>query len=356
MGQVVSQPPPSGRNFTTVYDHPTFAPHPTPAPPKLQFPDKTPLPGLGEVLFLPLNDITRLPLGYLNLLCATALPDTANLSIPACMRTLGEWTELVRRETDRHLYKFRSDPGEYENSEAYFRVLMMVTVLQLDCGVRYDADSLQRKTIESSREGFLHGLLTGDRMGTCANMPVLYAAVGRNLGYPIYLVPAKAHLFCRWADRQTGERFNIEGSGRGLNTLSDQHYAKWPRPITDKEIHHGIYLRNLDPIEELAAFMLTRGHCLDDKGHLLDAIVAYAHAHRLAPTDPMAMGFLLGALNKEIDLRQNKKLPCTYRQAEVFNRKDCPPLAKYTLDTRYMERIAGVNVDEPKPGRLALPN
>jgi hypothetical protein len=296
---------------------------------------------LGDALFLPLNDLARLSVGYLNLLCATMLRDTADLDIHTCMRTLGTWAERVRHETARHLYKFHNHSGEYENSEAYFRVLMMVTVLQQDCGVTYDPDSIGRRTFGSSREGFIHGLLTGDRRGTSANLPVLYAAVGRRLGYPVYLVAAKGHLFCRWHNARTGERFSVEASGRGLTTPPDRHYKTWPKPITESEVYHGIYLRNLDPTEELACFMATRGHCLDDKGHLLDAIVAYTHAHRLAPTDPMCMSFLLGALNKEIHLRQVGKIPCTYRQAEGFNPDDCPPLAKYTLDDRYTERIMG---------------
>ena len=97
-------------------------------------------------------------------------------------------------------------------------------------------------------------------------------------------------------------------------------------------------MRNMDPMEELADFMATRGHCLRDKGHVLDAIVCYAHAHRLAPCDPHYMSFLLGQLNHEIDLRRRKELPCTYRQAEIFKREDCPPLARYTLDDRFVER------------------
>lgn len=182
---------------------------------------------------------------------------------------------------------------------------------------------------------------------------MLYAAVGRSLGYPIYLVGAKGHFFCRWHSMKTGERFNIEGSGHGLNVFPDDYYKRWPRPITEQEVYHGIYLRNLEPVEEFAFFMATRGHCLRDKGHVLDAIVAYSHAHRLAPTDPVCMSFLLGMLNQEIVMRQEGKLPCSYRQAEIFNREDCPKLACYTIDERYTDRAAGVTIDQSKPGRMA---
>ena len=147
------------------------------------------------------------------------LPDTGELSIPQCMKTLGEWTAIVKRETERQLPRFHRGPADFENSEAYFRLLVMITVLQRDLGVKYNADSINMREFKDSREGFIHGLLTADKTGTCANMPVLYASIGRNLGYPIYLVAAKGHFFCRWHSVKTGERFNIEASGRGLNTF-----------------------------------------------------------------------------------------------------------------------------------------
>jgi hypothetical protein len=343
----------SDRKFITVYEHPVFAPHAVPPPPQLVTPSGARLPTLGEVLFLPPNDLAKVPLGYVNLLCATVLPDTAGLDIPLCVRTLNEWAAIVRRETERQMYKFRRDPADYENSDAYFRALVMITVLQRDLGVKYDPSCINVREFKSSREGFIHGVLTGDRTGTCANMPVLYAAVGRIIGYPIYLVAAKGHFFCRWHNARTGERFNIEASGRGLTTPTDDHYTRWPKPVTEQEVHLGIYLRNLDPAEELGHFMATRGHCLLDKGHVLDAIVAYTHAHRLAPADPTCFHFLLRTLNHEIDLHQDGKLPSSYRQAEMFNQEGGLPLARYTLDDRYGERAVGVHLNGDQPGRLA---
>ena len=263
------------------------------------------LPSLGEVLFLPLHDIARLQVGFLNLLCAAMLPDTPDLDILACLKTLDEWTERVQHETERNLYRFSQAPGDYRDSEAFFRVLMMITVLQQDCGVRYNPGCINTPLFLNSAEGFIHGLLTGKGMGTCANMPALYAAIGRNLGYPIYLCLARSHVFCRWQTVDGRERFNIEASGVGLTTPEDDHYLKWPRAIFPREVYLGHFLRNLDPVEELALFMATRGHCLLDRGHLLDAIVAYAHAHRLAPTDPHYFSFLLGAINREMRDRES---------------------------------------------------
>ena len=220
------------RPLTTAYDHPTIVPNAIPPAPRLRFRDHRSVPSLGEILFLPLNDLRAIPLGYLNLICATMLPDTANLDIPACMRTLAEWTELVQRETEKQFYQFRRSPADFNNSEAYFRVLTMITVLQCDLHVTYDLECTRTSLFKSSREGFIHGLLTGDRKGTCANMPVLYAAIGRALGYPIYLVGARTFVLplalgpYRRALQHRSERgWSQHAPGRFLLQLAAPNYG-----------------------------------------------------------------------------------------------------------------------------------
>jgi hypothetical protein len=300
------------------------------------------IPTLGEVLFLPLNDIARLDLGFKNLLCASGLPDTADLDILACLKKLDEWTQQVKAETERCAGQFRRNPAEYNNSEAYFRILVMITVLERDLGVRYNPDCTKTELFLNSGEGFIHGLLQGQG-GTCANMPVLHAAVGRRLGYPIYLCCAKGHILCRWASPDGRERFNIDACGLGLNTFPDEYYMKWPMPITPKEVHHGHYLRNLDPAEELALFMTTRGHCLKDRGHLMDAIAAYGEAHRLAPAEPHHFGALMVALKDEVRMHTEGKLPNSYRQWEDFNR------FKQAKILRYILKDACPRIDKARP-------
>ena len=143
------------------------------------------LASLGQLLDLPVNHLARVPIEVSNLLCATALPDTHKLDIPACLATLGEMTRAVLHETRRHAYRYRQNPAEFDGREGVYRMIVLVTVVQEDFGVRYDAEAVARKTYEKSGEGFLHSLLDprkGERNGTCANMPVLYAAIARRLG------------------------------------------------------------------------------------------------------------------------------------------------------------------------------
>lgn len=252
---------------------------------------------LNKLLSLPESDIGRLGIAKVNLLCASGLPDTEDLDISVGLERLEAWAEHVRNETDRHLYRFRQSPADYDNSEAYFRVLVMVTVLQQDCGVRYNPNSIDKKLFLDSADAFMHGLLLG-KGGTCTNIPVLYVAVGRYLGYPMHLCVAKGHFFCRWQGSDGGERFNIETTNQGLNTFSDDYYMHWPNEISPDEVRLGHYLHNLKPNQELAHFMTTRGHCLEDRGHLAMAIEAYRHANRLSPSEPHHLWMLQAAERK----------------------------------------------------------
>jgi hypothetical protein len=143
-------------------------------------------------------------------------------------------------------------------------------------------------------------------------MPVLYVAIGRRLGYPMRLVLAKQHVFCRWDDGQ--ERFNIEGAGNGgVSYLPDEHYRSWPKPISDAEMKTGEFLKSLTPREELATFLLSRGACLHANERMPEARACLAEAHRLMPnamTPMLAMrsvleGFFPGGLAQQRRARGN---------------------------------------------------
>jgi tetratricopeptide (TPR) repeat protein len=245
---------------------------------------------LQDVIALSPADLAKIPVGDLNLLCASGLRDTRDLDIGSCLRTLERWAGHVRQETDRHLYRFRQAPDEFNGSEGYFRILMLITVLQQDCGVRYDMECSKTSLFRHSGEGFIHGLLDGRGMGTCSSLPVLYVAIGRRLGYPLHLCLAKGHVFCRWEDER--ERFNIEASGSGLCTPTDDYYLKWPKAISSHELQVAPFLRNMSRLEELALFLSIRGHCLADSDRYAEAIEAFQAARRFAPDDPHYRAFL----------------------------------------------------------------
>lgn len=118
-------------------------------------------------------------------------------------------------------------------------------------------------------------------MGTCSSIPVLYAALGRRLGYPLKLVTTKGHLFLRW--ESATERFNAEVTNQGLNRFEDHYYKRWPFEITDAEVQAEGYLESLSAAEELAVFLSIRGLCLMEAGRTRDAANAFAQAARHAP-------------------------------------------------------------------------
>ncbi|MBI5396096.1 MAG: hypothetical protein HZA91_12440 [Verrucomicrobia bacterium] len=248
--------------------------------------------GLIQLLKANSSPLQGMDVARLNLLCAEGLPGAENLVVERLLKTLDDWANQVRVATLRNLYRFQHRPEEYERSEAYFRMLVMITVLQRDLGLRYNpgriaaptaADLNSGEFFSDSKDLFLHGLLGERRMGTCASMPVLYVAVGRRLGYPLHLVRGKSHLFVRWETSDGKERLNIEGSARGLVTHPDEHYKSWPFPIEEKEILDGQYLKNLTAAEEVAEFLVNRACCLARNGRASEAREAMIHASRLAP-------------------------------------------------------------------------
>ncbi|MCH8825296.1 MAG: hypothetical protein IH984_17505 [Planctomycetes bacterium] len=245
--------------------------------------------------------IDQCDIALLNLICAQGLPGSEELDVTQTIKTLDKWAEHVKAETAKHLYRFQQNPSEYNNSEAYFKTLMLIVVLQDDLNVKYNAENILEPDFTNSQDLFIHGMVGSENGGTCVSMPTLYVAVGQRLGYPMNLVVTKGHVFARWDDTDDGgERFNIEGTNRGLNTPTDEHYRNWPYKLTDAERSDNWFLKSLSPVEALTVFLLQRGHCLEDTKKLHDAQVAYALAHRLAPQSKQSLYFLAQAVAKEI--------------------------------------------------------
>jgi hypothetical protein len=275
---------------------------------------------LTALLRMPPEALGAVPTARMNLLCGSGLSSGDEPDVEGCLAALKVWAERVRSETARHSYRFRQDPGEYENSEGFFRMLMMTVVLEEDFKVHYDTRRRARPGAARLDDGFfadpkavfLHGLLGPERQGTCSSMPVLYVAVGRELGYPLKLVTTKGHLFVRWDDEVQspkskvqspgtevrspkadggtnskaeagGERFNVEATGHGLNRFSDDYYRHWPYEVSAEEEAAEGYLKSLAPAEELAVFLSIRGLCLREAGRLAEAAESFAAAARLAP-------------------------------------------------------------------------
>jgi len=250
----------------------------------------TPPSSFDDLLKASPEQLSRWDIGLVNLLCTQDLPG-ADTEISLQLKTLDQWAAWVRHETDRHLYKFHANPEAFKNMEGYYRMMMMITVVQQDLRVAYnpardetpEAPQPKEQFYADSKDLFIHGLLGSHRLGTCCSLPVLYVAVGRRLGYPLKLAASRQHLFVRWENADGKERFNIEGTNRGMKSHSDDHYKTWPAPLTEKHLASGQYLRSFTPAEELAVFLDIRGTCLQVHGRMAEAKTAYTRAHELVP-------------------------------------------------------------------------
>lgn len=251
---------------------------------------------LEALLQIPSDKLGEVDIGVMNLLCAQGLPGSENLDIPKEVALLDEWADLVKRETQANWHLFRQNPADYEHSENNFKMFMLVEVLQARCGIHYNPDWLYISTnrnvprqegyapYRDARNIFINGLIE-QRMGTCANMATFYVAVARRCGYPVYLVRAKSHFFARWDDGK--ERFNCEGTNRGMvepYRRTDEHYRKWPAPLTDEELRRdGYYLQNMSPAALLAEFLFMRGDAMWQHGFNTPAIGCFMESYRRAP-------------------------------------------------------------------------
>jgi hypothetical protein len=266
------------------------------------------LPSLGDLAMMPSKQLEQQDIALLNLRCAEGLRGAEKLEVGECLATLDRWASRVRLETDRHLYKYRQNPKEYNNSEGCYRMMMLITVLQQDFKVHYNPNRIREVDFRRSQDLFIHGMVGSDNGGTCVSMPVLYTAVARRLGYPVFLVTAKEHVFCRWDKGK--ERFNVEATAQGMSNFDDAHYMKWPKAISDAEVKAGEYLKSLSVAESLATFLAARGHCLEDNGSLALARVSYAQAAAFSPRS-IYQGFLVQSMG--------------FRRSPIFQQVTQPP-------------------------------
>lgn len=293
---------------------PSRKPTATNAPPTPSKPTNVEKWTLPALLALEPHQFAGVDIALLNLLCAEGLRGSEKLDVDKALDRLDEIATRVRVETERNLHRFDSNRAEYQNSEPNFRMMMLVTVLQQDFGIRYNPARVtpvgvfepNDKFFADSRDAFLHGVTGEPGLGTCSSLPVLYVAIGRRLRYPLSLVSAKNHLFVRWEDQDT--RLNIEAAALGMNTYDDAHYRAWPYPMSAEEEKVNGFLKNMTAAEECAVFLTIRGQCLMSSGRLDEALAAHGHAARLVP-DNRSYQIILELARRDAAARRVPKLP-----------------------------------------------
>lgn len=193
--------------------------------------------------------------------------------------------------------RFLRNPSMFHHSLPYFCVVCMISILKKQFGIKYNRawehispDNPRSETdafAHDAQDQFIHAILDG-RGGTCGSLPVFFVAVGRRIGFPLYLVKTLRRLFMRWDDPfgawsfggfHRGAVFNIEATGQEIHVLSDEHYRTvWPHPLTAEDIETYNLLKSLTSEEELAIFWRCAG----------DAVTSMAALKRLTLPQSMA--------------------------------------------------------------------
>jgi hypothetical protein len=254
----------------------------------------------------------RFELAEMNLIAAYGLPGTEGMDMGALLATLDTWAKRIAELTLNNIHVFHKHRSDFKTL-ARFRMTSMLQSLTREFGVRYNPERLADPHVWTDPEdSFIHGTLGSRRTGTCSSLPVLLTALGRRLGYPLKLVLAPGHIFCRWDT--PSERFNIEYNERILKTYPDEYYQEWPvswEPATrERERTSPMFLMSLTPQQELSVFATLRAHSLDAAGRRQEAVASMKAAFRYWPTYPNGVKvnhYLTKALFPD---RQFPDMPC----------------------------------------------
>jgi hypothetical protein len=247
---------------------------------------------LAYLATLPEEELAKYDIAYLNLVCAQGLNGSENLDIPACLAKLDEMAAHIGAKIEAGQYLYERDPASFENSLGHFKAISMVTYAVKDYVVIYNPARIETPNSLSSddvffadsKDVFINGLLQGEHpMGTCSSLPVYWTALGRRLGYPLYMSNTLLHFFVRWDGK--GDRFNFEGSQAGCGIHDDEYYREFPVKLADEKIKYPGLLESFTRKEELMHFLLTRGTCLRAHGRNEEARRAYRLAFKCHPNN-----------------------------------------------------------------------
>lgn len=240
---------------------------------------------IAKLYNAPADAVPRFELAEMNLISAFGLPGTEGMDMGAMLASLATWARRIAEHTLSSIHAFHKHRSDY-GTLARFRMTAMLQALTREFGVHYSPERIADPHVWTDPEdSFIHGVLGPRRTGTCSSLPVLLTAIGRRLGYPLKLVLAPGHVFCRWDT--PGERFNVEYNERGLNSHPDEYYREWPVPWTP-ELHElerkrPEFLVSLAPQQELALCAALRSHSLEVAGRMQEAVAAMKVAFRYWP-------------------------------------------------------------------------
>jgi hypothetical protein len=228
-------------------------------------------------------ELARIDPVAVNLAVAVGIPALERLDICAYQKRMDVWADDLRQRLPKAEAKFHKTPGDWEGDIRLFRLGVVCWYISSVLGVRYRDDQREAQTVAycDPADLFLYGVMDS-RLGTCANMAVLFLALIWRLRWPVHLVVASNHLFCRFEDGKV--RYNVEATNfeRGFRVPGDDYYRK-QFGVPDVAVRCGSDLRSLTPRETLAWYLGLRGRHCQDVGNLESAEVDYLRARALFP-------------------------------------------------------------------------
>ena len=252
------------------------------------------------------DDFGAKDVAVLNLLCAPTLKGADDLNIRRCLARLDDVTRQVKAAIDRNIHRLSKDP-DYWHCPQMFKASWAVTVIKRYFGVAYNptiaASTLAGhppSPMDNARDIFINGVLDENpnrRHGTCASIPVMVAAVGRRLGWPIKLTVAGRHVLARWDGG--GARFHIEATGpAGMVAQPDEYYRHHIiGGKTEEYRKSSFHLRDLTPAEEFTLFMTFRVEALCIADRLDETFLWSARSLQFSPDDPGFLAWAARSLN-----------------------------------------------------------
>lgn len=230
-------------------------------------------------------DLAGRDLAEFNLECASGLPPAGELDVEAVRRDLDDRAEVIQSATARAVRMRGNDPDYDDLSDSHFRIVCLGSMLR-GMGVTKNFAVIEHHEMDASdaRVFFIHDAFNG-YPSACVPLAVLFTALGRRLGYPVHLVHATMHIFCRW-EGADGEKFNFEPTSYGQHSYPDEHYRTWPRERNSDEKRLLRFLQNLTPREELAHFICHRAHVLMENLLAEEAERAMYWCCKICPDDP----------------------------------------------------------------------
>ena len=236
---------------------------------------------IEELVSLSADELERVDLGRMNLICAEAASDSGDSELPRLLRKLDEWAETAKRAEEKYWRTFERNPERYDNSYAKFRAVNLILTVKEDFKCRYQMSLVESGELHNVNspaffknpdDVFISGLLK-NRRGTCSSYAPLIVALGRRLGYPLYLKATNGHLFCFWDDGK--ESFNIDTNGNGVDTPTDDHYFSDGNHrlsgLSKANLERERLMCPLKAVDCLSFFLETVGYCHEANGRLPEA-------------------------------------------------------------------------------------